>query len=207
MKHLKEHWENIYNTRNLTEVSWYQKKPEVSLDFIHSFNLPENAAIIDIGGGDSNLVDYLLGEGFSNISVLDISKTALEHAKKRIGNKAKNVKWIQADAADFHPGEKYLLWHDRATFHFLTEESQIKSYIKTLEASVVSGGYVILATFSEKGPEKCSGKKIKQYSKEEMKVLLSDKFINLDCRNIDHTTPSGAVQNFTFCSFINIERI
>lgn len=201
MEHLKAHWENIYNTRNLTEVSWYQKKPKVSLELIHSFDLPKNAAIIDIGGGDSNLADYLIDEGFSNIDVLDISKTALEHLQNRLGERAENLNFIQADAADFQSEEKYELWHDRATLHFLTEEWQVKNYIKTLEASVVKGGYVILATFSEKGPTMCSGRKIKQYSKQDLKALLHEKFENLECKNIDHTTPSGAVQNFTFCSF------
>lgn len=201
MEHLKEHWENIYNKQNLTEVSWYQEKPTVSLELIKSFNLPQNASIIDIGAGDSNLGEYLLGEGFMNITLLDISKTALLKVKKRLEKKAKNLQFIQADVADFKPKEKFHLWHDRATFHFLTDEGQISEYLQTLEDSVVSGGYVILATFSEKGPERCSGRRIRQYSKEEMKNLLSDKFENLECRNIDHTTPSGAVQNFTFCSF------
>lgn len=201
MEHLKEHWENIYSTRNLSEVSWYQEKPTESLELIKGFNLPENASIIYIGAGDSNLAEYLLKEGFLKISLLDISQTALRKVKKRLGKTADTLKFIQADVADFKPKEKYHLWHDRATFHFLTEEWQINKYIQTLEDSVVSSGYVILATFSEKGPEKCSGRRIRRYSKEEMKKLLSDKFENLECRNIKHTTPSGAIQKFTFCSF------
>lgn len=202
MEAIKDHWEHIYQTKNLKEVSWYQDKPKISLELIKSFNLTKEASIIDVGGGDANLADYLLKVGFENISVLDISQTALDQVKNRLGKKAKNLKFIQADAADFQPEEKYHLWHDRATVHFLTEGWQIKKYLKTLKDSVVSGGYVILATFSEKGPVKCSGRKIKQYSIEDMKELLSNKFENLECRNIDHTTPSGVVQNFTFCSFM-----
>jgi len=199
MEDRKIHWENIYGTKKFTEVSWYQQKPEVSLDYIHTTGLEKDSAIIDIGGGDSYLVDFLLEEGYSDISVLDISEKALKRAKERLEDKAINVKWIVADAAGFEPQRKYDIWHDRAAFHFLTEKNDIDNYIKNLEEAVNPGGHVILGTFSDKGPEKCSGIYIRQYSAEEMGNLLSSDFELLGCENIDHTTPSGAVQNFIFC--------
>lgn len=195
----KTHWENIYGTKKFTETSWYQKKPEVSLNYIAEAGLKKDSSIIDVGGGDSFLVDFLIAEGYSNISVLDISEKALERAKERLGDKALNVNWIVADAAGFKPEEKYDIWHDRAAFHFLTEKTDIEKYINTLEGSINPGGYVILGTFSDQGPEKCSGIKIRQYSPEEMSQLLSPQFELIGCENHDHTTPTGVIQNFTFC--------
>ena len=199
MEDRKTHWENIYGTKKLTDVSWYQSKPEVSLNYIAELGLKKGAGIIDIGGGDSFLVDFLLAEGHTNITVLDISEKALERAKARLGEKALNVKWLVADVAGFRSQQKYDLWHDRAAFHFLTNEKDIGNYLKTLEDSINPGGYVILGTFSEKGPLKCSGIEIKQYSVKEMSKLLSPAFELMGCENPDHTTPTGSVQNFTFC--------
>lgn len=205
MEEKKSHWENIYQTRKLTEVSWYQPKPEVSLDYIAELNLNKNARIIDVGGGDSFLVDFLLAEGYTDITVLDISEKALERAKERLGDQAKKVTWIVADVSHFSLNNTYDLWHDRAAFHFLTGEDQIKNYLRTLEKSVAIKGTVILGAFSKKGPEKCSGLPIKQYAVEDMKNLFSSRFNRIACENLDHTTPSGAVQNFTFCRFQKIE--
>ncbi len=199
MEKRKEHWENIYETKKFTEVSWYQPKPEVSLNYISEAGLGKDAAIIDVGGGDSFLVDFLLSNGYTNITVLDISEKALKKAKARLGEKASEVKWVVADAAGFEPKNKFDIWHDRAAFHFLTDEEDITKYLKTLEKAVNSGGYVILGTFSDKGPKKCSGIEITQYSGEEMIKLLSPAFQLVGCENIDHTTPTGSIQNFTFC--------
>lgn len=201
MKDLKEHWEKIYKTKELKEVSWYQEKPQPSLDFIASLNLSKDAAIIDIGGGDSYLVDNLLKNGFTNVTVLDISEEAIDRAKSRLGEKAEKVNWITADAGDLKLKNSYDLWHDRAAFHFLTEESKIQNYLKSMKAGVKKGGYVILGTFSEKGPEKCSGIKIQQYSLHEMTDLFKEDFETIQCENIDHITPSKSVQNFSFCTF------
>jgi ubiquinone/menaquinone biosynthesis C-methylase UbiE len=201
MKETKSHWEEVYNKKSYKDASWYQERPETSLKFIAELDLPECSKIIDVGGGDSNLVDYLLKEGYRDISVLDISEKALEKAKMRLNNEAEKVNWIVADASEFEATQVYHLWHDRAAFHFLTEEKQIENYIRTLENSVASGGFVILATFSKEGPEKCSGRTIKQYSKDDLQALLQDKFALLKCENLDHTTPTGAIQNFTFCCF------
>lgn len=150
----KEHWENIYQTKQLNEVSWFQQKPQTSLDFFEMFSVHKNAKIIDVGGGDSYLVDYLLELGYQDISVLDISKYALDRAKQRLGDKAKNVKWIEANAAHFQPVEKYDFWHDRAAFHFLTEHEDIENYIKTANESIAVNGVLIIGTFSENGLER-----------------------------------------------------
>ncbi|SFN76740.1 class I SAM-dependent methyltransferase [Salegentibacter flavus] len=198
---LKTHWEKVYESKKYEEATWYQEKPETSLEMIAALDLPETAGIIDIGGGDSNLVDHLLEDGYRDISVLDISEKALGHARDRLGEKAEQVSWIAADAASFEPEKQYYLWHDRAALHFLTEDEQVEGYINNLERSVKRGGFVVLATFSENGPTKCSGREIRQYSKEQLSDLLKEKFETLECRNVDHITPSGGKQNFTFCSF------
>ena len=197
----KEHWEKVYESKKYEETTWYQKEPRTSLEMIADLDLPKTARIIDIGGGDSNLVDYLMEEGYRDISVLDISEKALDHARDRLGDKAEQVSWIAANAASFEPEKMYHLWHDRAAFHFLTEKEQVEGYINNLDRAVKRGGYVVLATFSENGPTKCSGREIMQYSKEELSALLENKFEILECRNVDHITPSGGKQNFTFCSF------
>ena len=196
----KEHWESIYKTKQPNEVSWTEQKPSVSLEFINKLKIPKTAKIIDIGGGDSKLVDFLLAQGYTDISVLDISKTAIIRAKKRLGDKAKYVKWIISDILDFKPTEKYDLWHDRAAFHFQTEEADIDNYLNIIKNAVI--GWSIIGTFSVDGPKKCSGLNIRQYGEAGLKYLLEkSEFKFLESKRIDHTTPSGGVQNFIFCSF------
>ena len=196
---LKQHWEKVYETKQPHEVSWTQDVPQTSLDFIHSFGLDKSARIIDIGGGDSKLVDHLLAEGFTDITVLDISATSLEKAKQRLGDKAAQVKWIEADIRDFKTKEKYELWHDRAAFHFLTEKKDVMEYLSLVRKAV--DGFMIVGTFSPDGPTKCSGLSIKQYSDEELTTMFLDGFEKIKCVNVDHTTPFNTYQNFTFCSF------
>ena len=196
---LKQHWEKVYETKQPHEVSWTQDVPQTSLDFIHSFGLPKSAKIIDIGGGDSKLVDHLLAEGFTNITVLDISTTSLEKAKKRLGQKASLVKWVEADIRDFVPKEKYDLWHDRAAFHFLTEKQDVMEYLTLVRKAV--DGYLIVGTFSPEGPTKCSGLSIRQYSDAELTAMFMDGFEKIKCVNVDHITPFNTAQQFTFCSF------
>ena len=160
----KKHWENIYQTKELKDVSWFQPTPETSLDFFKLFDMPPTAKVIDIGGGDSFLVDHLLDLGYQDISVLDISVAAIDRAKQRLGDRANKVKWIVADAANFKPTEKYDFWHDRAAFHFLTDEQEISNYIETAQQNINPTGVLVIGTFSEQGPKKCSGIEIKQYS-------------------------------------------
>jgi trans-aconitate methyltransferase len=199
MNENKAHWEKVYATKQPHEVSWTEEKPTTSLDFIHSFDMPKTAKIIDIGGGDSHLVDFLLDEGFENITVLDISENALKKAQKRLGDKAKNVHWIVSDITKFKPKMQYDVWHDRATFHFLTEKNQIQYYKNLTQRAVKS--FLTIGTFSEKGPEKCSGLTIKKYDATALSTELSTHFDKIRCINEDHTTPFGTQQNFTFCSF------
>jgi trans-aconitate methyltransferase len=197
---LKQHWETIYQTKQPNEVSWTEETPTSSLEFIAKLNLPKTAKIIDIGGGDSKLVDHLLAQGFSNISVLDISAAAIERAKNRLGNDAQKVKWIVSDVLTFDTNEHYDLWHDRAAFHFQTQSEQIQQYLNLVQKVV--NGTVIVATFSVDGPKKCSGLEIKQYDETTLKNTFEPiGFKNRACKREDHLTPSGAIQNFLFCSF------
>lgn len=197
----KEHWENIYSTKKLEEVSWYEPTPATSLEFIRLFNLPLDAKIIDVGGGDSLFVDNLLEKGYTDVSVLDISEAALERAKVRLGEKASSVKWIVADAANFTPTEQYDFWHDRAAFHFLTDEADVRKYINTIVRHIKPNGVFVIGTFSEQGPKKCSGIEIKQYSEASLLVLLGEYFQKVECKEIEHTTPFQTTQKFIFCSF------
>ena len=199
----KNHWENVYETKQPNEVSWTQEKPETSLDFIRETHLEKSARIIDIGGGDSKLVDFLLEEGYENITVLDISERALERAQKRLGLNAKKVTWIVSDITEFKPETTYDIWHDRATFHFLTTEEQVEKYVEITGKWVT--GFLIIGTFSEIGPKKCSGLDIKQYSESELDKQFSNRFKKLKYITEDHITPFGTKQNFTFCVFEKIK--
>lgn len=199
MSEKKLHWDKVYTTKQPHEVSWTQEVPQTSLDFINSFQLEKTAGIIDIGGGDSLLVDFLLDQGYRNITVLDISEAALEKAKERLGSKAEAVKWVVSDITDFEPAESYDIWHDRATFHFLIRPEQIEKYLDTAAKCVK--GYMAIGTFSKNGPEKCSGLEIRQYSEEELTLLFSPDFQKLNGVTEDHITPFHTVQNFVFCSF------
>jgi SAM-dependent methyltransferase len=195
----RKHWETVYENKNPDQVSWTQEKPETSLEFIHSFGLKKTAKIIDIGGGDSKLVDYLLDAGFENISVLDISAKALEKAKNRLGERANKVNWIASDISEFKPNMTFDLWHDRATFHFLTTPDQIKKYMILARKSV--NGFLTIGTFSQDGPNKCSGLEIKQYNEQQLTSELKNGFDKIKCVTRDHLTPFGTAQNFLFCSF------
>ncbi len=198
---IKEHWNKIYSTKQPSEVSWTQENPKTSLDFIHSFNLPKQASIIDIGGGDSKLVDKLIEEGFEDITVLDISEQALKRAQIRLGDKAKKIKWVVSDITEFKTEKAYDLWHDRATFHFLTTVSQINKYLARAKNNLKENGFLTIGTFSEAGPKKCSGLTIKQYSEETLEEQLKKEFKKIKCITEDHRTPFDTVQNFLFCSF------
>ena len=195
----KNHWEVVYENKNPNQLSWTQEIPKTSLDFIHSFRLNKTAKIIDIGGGDSKLADYLLDEGFENITVLDISAKALEKAKKRLGDKAKKINWVVSDITEYKPEITFDVWHDRATFHFLTTSDQVTKYMNTARNSVT--GYLTIGTFSENGPTKCSGLDIKQYSEETLATELKNGFDKIRCITDDHITPFSTKQNFLFCSF------
>jgi uncharacterized UPF0146 family protein len=199
MQSQKEHWENVYHCKQPNEVSWTQEVPKTSLEFIHSFNLPNTAKIIDVGGGDSKLVDHLLEEGFTDITVVDISANAIERVKKRLGKKAEEVTWVVSDITEFKPHINFDLWHDRATFHFLTNREQVAKYAGIVKSCVAD--YLIISTFSENGPKKCSGLDIRQYSEEGLCSEFKNEFEKIRCITEDHVTPFSTIQNFLFCSF------
>ncbi|MBZ9626475.1 class I SAM-dependent methyltransferase [Psychroflexus sp. CAK1W] len=197
----KSHWDKIYQTKALQDVSWFQPTPETSLSFFEEFEVPKTAKIIDIGGGDSLLVDHLLERGYKDITVLDISAEAIERAKERLGSKAEQVLWIVSDVTTFAPERLYDVWHDRAAFHFLTREEEISAYITIAQKGIAPNGLLVMGTFSEQGPTKCSGIEIQQYSETSMTDIFKPYFEKVSCRTVDHETPSGAIQNFVFCSF------
>ncbi len=191
----KEHWENIYSTKTPEQVSWTQTIPKVSLDLIAKFNLPKSAEIIDIGGGDSNLVDHLLDLEFTNITVLDISQAAIDRAKSRLGNRASEINWIVSDIVDFKPSQEYDLWHDRAVFHFLTSSDEIEKYKKLVENYTSK---IVLGTFSVDGPFKCSGLEITQYSPAKFEECFAPEFEVIETLDHPHQTPFNTIQNFVF---------
>jgi ubiquinone/menaquinone biosynthesis C-methylase UbiE len=197
----KAHWENVYNNKKINEVSWYQPKPKTSLDIFRSFNLPKTAKVIDVGGGDSFFVDYLLDLNYRDITVLDISESAIKRAKLRLGKRANGVKWIVANSSCFQPTETYDFWHDRAAFHFLTKKDEIENYLATAHENINQSGILVLGTFSEQGPKKCSGIDIKQYSESTMTEKLKLYFKKIACLNVEHKTPFNTIQNFIFCTF------
>lgn len=194
-------WDDIYKKKIEKEMSWFQDNPETSLSIVKSFNLKPDDKIIDVGGGDSRFVDHLLDLGFKDITVLDISALALEKTRIRLKDKLSNVKFIATDITKFMPTEKYKLWHDRAAFHFLTNNEDIQKYIQITDQALVKDGYLIVSTFSKTGPEKCSGLSICQYSSTDLKSLFSKAFTNIACFEHTHHTPWNSAQNFVYCSF------
>ena len=195
----KKHWETVYETKSPAEVSWTQEIPKTALDFIFSSGLPKDSKIIDIGGGDSTLVDHLINQGFENITVLDISAKAIERAKLRLGKKAEKVNWIVSDITNFQPDQVYDIWHDRATFHFLTTDAQVEHYL-TIAGTAVSK-LLIIGTFSENGPKKCSGLEVRQYNESTLTSKMETDFEKLKCIYENHTTPFNTQQHFVFCCF------
>jgi len=200
----KNHWENVFCTKQIEEVSWYQQTPQDLLDFVQQLSLPKTAAIIDIGGGDSFFVDHLLEMGFTNITVLDIAAEAINKAKHRLGEKAKGVNWVVSDILDFKSDVHFDCWHDRAAFHFITTPEDVKIYLSTAQKHIKPNGKLIIGTFSTDGPEKCSGLPVRQYNESLLTVALQKWFKKIRCITTDHITPFTTIQNFLFCSFQKI---
>ena len=197
----KEHWENIYSNKKMNEVSWFQQEPTTSLALIQKNTQSKDDAIIDIGGGDGFLVDNLLDLGYTNITVLDISANAINKAKERLGINADKVKWIVSDITEFIPAEQYDIWHDRAVFHFLTQEKDIEYYKLLANKNISDNGHLILATFADDGPEKCSGLEVCKYSEKDMENSFSIVFKVKESFKYKHLTPFGTIQNFIFSVF------
>lgn len=198
----KAHWENVYQEKSPLDVSWYQKEPKLSLELIHRTGVSLDEPIIDVGGGASVLVDFLCKDGFTNLSVLDISENALADAKKRLGDLAKNIEWIESDITEFSSSHKFSLWHDRAVFHFLTDKSDRRKYVRALTQALKAGGHLIIAAFAIGGPDKCSGLEIAQYDSLKLKAELGEEFELLEERNEIHITPANKEQKFMYFRFI-----
>lgn len=197
----KQHWENVYADKSPLEVSWYQQQPEISLHLIQNACVDNNAAIIDVGGGASTLVDHLYANGYKNIAVLDISEAALKHTQERLGSISNDIEWIISDITEYKASHPVDIWHDRAVFHFLTDESDRKKYIRALKKSLTPGGNLIIAAFAIGGPTRCSGLDIVQYDAGKMQVELGDDFQLVEQHSETHTTPSNASQAFTYYKF------
>jgi 2-polyprenyl-3-methyl-5-hydroxy-6-metoxy-1,4-benzoquinol methylase len=197
----KVHWEDVWSRKKSNEVSWYQKDPKTSFDLILSTNPSKDANVIDVGGGDSKLVDKLLELNFKNITVLDISAKALKRAKQRLEQKADTVNWIECDIREFDSEDRYDIWHDRALLHFLTSEEDIRNYVKLIRKHVKGGGYLIMSSFSTTGPMMCSGLDTIQYSEESMKKLFSDGFEHIKSFEEEHLTPHKTSQIFIYTVF------
>jgi SAM-dependent methyltransferase len=195
------HWEKVYTTKGEKEVSWFQENPAPSLELIALTGLSEEAAIIDIGGGASRLVDDLLARKFRRLTVLDLSGAALAAARERLGDSGTDVQWVIADVTKWEPTETYDLWHDRAAFHFLIDHADQSAYVDRLKKAVKLGGYVIIGTFAPDGPERCSGLPIVRYDAATLAKTLGSDFVLIDTRRHEHATPWGAIQRFQFSTF------
>lgn len=200
-KSRKKHWEQIYTTKPFEEVSWYQPYPQVSMNYLNGFELAKDASIIDVGGGDSFLVDALLDQGYTDITVLDISAKALDRAQQRLGEKARQVKWIVTDILDFVPTQTYDVWHDRAVFHFLTHSQEQQLYASLAATTVAENGSLVLGVFSDQGPKRCSGIDIQQYSEATIEMSFKDGFKKLFSERLVHPTPFDTTQEFLFTGF------
>jgi SAM-dependent methyltransferase len=197
----REHWDRVYKTKRDDEVSWYQLRPERSLALITEAAGDRTKSIIDIGGGASRLVDELIAAGYSDVTVLDVSSVALSHAKARLGQKAETVNWIVADITEWRPQRAWAVWHDRAVFHFLTDNALQDAYISALSQATTAGPTIILATFALDGPERCSGLPVQRYSPQTLAARLGRKFVLTGEAAERHRTPSGAIQSFAYAVF------
>ena len=196
----KAHWEHIYERKAPSQVSWYQTHPQLSLQFIQRTNVPMAGQIIDVGGGASTLVDHLLADGFQKITVLDVSATALQIARQRLGPRATEVTWLEADITQVELTHHfYDVWHDRAVFHFLTRAVDRRRYVETVRQAVCPGGHVIVATFALDGPPNCSGLDIARYSPDSLHDEFGSNFELVESTGESHQTPSGTEQKFVYC--------
>jgi len=198
----KEHWENVYQNKSPDEVSWYQRFPVLSLQLVANAHLAFDAPIIDVGGGASTLVDELCGLGYRNVSVLDVSASAIAHAKHRGAEKVSKVHWYEEDVICFRPPRRFALWHDRAVFHFLTNRADRESYISVLKQSIEPDGHIIMMTFAIDGPKKCSGLDIIQYDADKLLSELGPGFELEETGFDNHITPLGNQQRFAYFRFI-----
>lgn len=196
----RDHWEKVYTTKATDAVSWFQPHADFSVGLIKATGAGRDAAIIDVGGGASTLVDDLLADGYTDLSVLDLSAAALAAARNRLGARASAVRWIEADITRTDlPAHSFDVWHDRAVFHFLTAPKDRAAYVQAVFDSVKPGGHVIVATFAEDGPNQCSGLPVMRYRADELHAEFGESFALLSHEKEAHHTPSGIVQQFVYC--------
>ena len=196
----RSHWEKVYNSKPPDAVSWYRPHLEKSIEVIQRVAPDHSSSIIDIGGGESTLVDDLLNAGYTNISVLDVSPTSLEVTKQRLGRGAHRVHWIVGDITNAElPSRAYSVWHDRAVFHFLTAPNQRAAYVRQAAHSVRPGGYVLVSSFGPEGPTKCSGLEVVRYDADSLHSEFGAPFTLLESFKELHRTPSGTTQQFLYC--------
>lgn len=196
-----EHWNHVYQTNPPDDVSWFQTRPATSLRLIEACGVGKDGGIIDVGGGASVLVDFLLDAGYSQLAVLDISAAALDHAKRRLGTRAGVVDWIAVDVTQFTPPRHFALWHDRAVFHFLTEKSDRQKYVETMKRTLPPKGHAVIATFASDGPEKCSGLSVCRYDAPTISAELGAEFQLVEQVNETHVTPWSTEQRFSYFRF------
>ena len=203
----KDHWERVYTRKTAREVSWYQSHPEHSLVLIETAGRGREASIIDVGGGASTLVDHLLTAKYRNVTVLDIAHSAIEQAKARLGDQASRVTWLEDDVTGYSPARQFDIWHDRAVFHFLTNEEDRSSYLAVLKKALKPEGQAIIATFAENGPAQCSGLNVVCYSPETLSQVLGPAYRLVETRTENHQTPHGGVQQFVYCRFLRTSNV
>lgn len=196
-----DHWNNVYASKGEAEVSWYQEMPAVSLELLDLAGADPRSAVIDIGGGLSRLADELLARGYRDVSVLDISGTALAAARARLGEAGDAISWIEADIVSWSPDRQYDVWHDRAAFHFLIQPADQAAYAERLRSALRPGGHAIIGTFAPDGPEKCSGLPVARHDAQSLSAILGPAFSLVHTRRHAHVTPAGATQNFQFSVF------
>ncbi len=197
----QSHWQQVYESKAEDSVSWFQATPETSMQLIEETGIARSSRIIDVGGGASRLVDSLLDAEYEQIGVLDVAAAGLEKARRRLGERANEVQWVVSDVTRYQPEVRWDLWHDRAAFHFLVEESERVEYRQALEGAVALRGHVIIATFGPNGPERCSDLPVMRYDPEALSAQLGDAFTIRKSVIEDHRTPSGAVQEFSYSWF------
>ncbi|MCU0842500.1 MAG: class I SAM-dependent methyltransferase [Thiobacillaceae bacterium] len=196
----RQHWESVYASKAVDAVSWFQNHPGQSLELIERAGATPESSVIDVGAGASSLVDALLGEGYRHLSVLDLSATALAHAKARLGERAGEVDWIEGDIRDVAlPAAAYDVWHDRAVFHFLTAAEDRRAYVAQVLRALRPGGHLIVATFGPDGPTQCSGLPVVRYAPEALRAEFGAPFELLEHASEVHVTPAGKTQHFIYC--------
>jgi len=201
----KAHWDQVYSKKSPEELTWFQTRPEVSLALIGRTGLAREARIIDVGGGTSRLTAFLLETGYRDLSILDVSDRALELARGSLGSRGSEVEWYGEDLTEFEPPHRWDLWHDRAVFHFLTEESDRDAYRRVLAGAVEPGGHVLIATFSPEGPERCSGLEVVRYNPQSLQAELGPEYELRGSMAETHRTPTGGTQAFVYSWFQKVQ--